>query len=48
MLLEILLEQDQYCKAEIKTISRLKRHCRNKEIEEMLKKKYNEFKDELK
>ena len=43
MLLEILLDQDQYCKAEIKTISRLKRHCRN-----MLKKKYNEFKDELK
>lgn len=45
---EILVEQEKYCKVEIKTIARLRKRCKNKEIEEILKKKYLEYKSELK
>lgn len=44
---ELLLEKDAYCKAEIKTIAHLRKRCRNKEIEGLLKEKYSRFKDEL-
>lgn len=45
---EILVEQEKYCKVEVKTIARLRKRCKNKEIEEILKKKYAEYKNELK
>ena len=43
----LLLQKEEYCKAEIKTIARLRKKCRNKEIETMLKEKYLQYKDEL-
>ena len=42
-----MLEKSSYCKAEIKTIARLRKRCRNKEIGALLKEKYSIHKDEL-
>ncbi|KAK8804909.1 hypothetical protein WA171_006874 [Blastocystis sp. BT1] len=44
---KLLLEKSSYCKAEIKTIARLRKRCRNKEIGALLKEKYSIHKDEL-
>ena len=43
-----MLQNERYCKAEFKTIARLRKKCRNKEIEAILREKYNQYKDELK
>ena len=43
----LLLQKEEYCKAEIKTIARLRKKCRNREMETMLKEKYLQYKDEL-
>ena len=45
--IELLLEKSSYCKAEIKTIARLRKRCRNKEIGALLKERYSMYKDEL-
>ena len=42
----LLLQKEEYCKAEIKTIARLRKKCRNKEIEAMLKEKYAKYREE--
>ena len=47
VMVEMLLEKESYCKAEIKTIAHLRKRCRNKEIGSLLKEKYAQYKGEL-
>lgn len=42
----MLLENEGYCRAEIKTIAKLRKRCKNKEIEAMLKEKYAKYREE--
>ncbi|KAK8815069.1 hypothetical protein WA556_007104 [Blastocystis sp. ATCC 50177/Nand II] len=45
-LVKVLLENEGYCRAEIKTIAKLRKRCKNKEIEAMLKEKYAKYREE--
>lgn len=40
-----MLGNEDYCKAEIKTIAKLRKRVKNKEIEAMLREKHNQFKE---
>ena len=41
----MLLGNEEYCKAEIKTSAKLRKRGKNKEIEAVLREKYNQFKE---
>ena len=43
--IEVMLENEMYCKAELKTINRLRRQCRNKDISVLLKETYSKYKE---
>ena len=40
-----MLENEMYCKAEIKTIGYLRKRCKNKDISALLKEKYAKYKE---